>query len=536
MAMYFLSYILAIVRNRLLISVFFGEKRSQVDVYFAAFRIPDIIFQLLVVGALGAAFIPVFSGLLSQKREKRAWGVAANVISLGGLLFLLASCPAFIFARPLSKLVAPGFEPARLNLMASLVRILLFVQGFFVISAAFTGILQSHQRFLLPALAPVVYNLGIILGIVFLSSYFGIYGPALGAVAGAFFHFVIQAPLVFKLGFKPRLDLDFRNFYIKKIGRLMFPRTLSLAVAQLELTVPIILSSGMAVGRVAIFSLAQQLIFVPITLFGSSIGQAALPTLSSEVARERFESFKDIFTGSLNQILYLSVPASVLLLILRIPVVRLFYGARGFTWEDTIICGQTVALFALGIFAQAAIHLLVRSFYALEDTKTPLFLGIVAAAVNVGLSVGFTKVFNLQILGRASTFNSPVGLAFAASTSSILHVFLLFFWLQKSVGSFERVKFVLPQAKVFLSGFAMAVFLWAPMRILDRFILDTTRTINLLVLTVVVSTIGATVYFLLTWALKIKEAEILVELFSKLGGWKKELVKTPEVIDVKIDP
>jgi len=516
MGMYGLSAILGFIRNRLLVAVFFPQFKWQADVYFAAFRIPDIIFQILVVSALGSAFIPVFSGLLSQKKEKKAWGIAANVINIGLFVFLGLAALAFCFAPFLSKIIAPGFTPEEMRLLISLLRLLLLAQGFFVISAVLTGILQSFQRFLLPALAPVVYNLGLILGIVFLSRFFGIYGPIFGAIIGAFFHFFIQLPTALNLGLEFLPQLRFTDPLILKIGRLMLPRALALTVEQLYLTFALALASGMPAGRVALFTFAQQIIQFPVNIFGSSFGQASLPTLSFEAAQKRLFQFQKTFILAFHQILYLAVPAGVVVLVLRIPVVRLLFGARGFTWEDTIITGQTVALFSLAIFAQAATQLLIRGFYALHDTRTPLYSVFLTAILNIGLSFFLARVFNFCLLNRICTLNSPVGLALAFSVASIFHFLLLFFWLDKKVGHFNRLKVFLPAGKIFFSGFVMAIFLWAPMRILDHLIFDTTRTINLIFLTLIVSLIGFLAYFFLTWILKIKEAKTLLQFAKKI--------------------
>jgi putative peptidoglycan lipid II flippase len=523
MVMYAVSAVLGFLRNRLLVSVFFPQFKWQTDVYFASFRIPDLIFQILIVSALGSAFIPVFSGLLSQKKEKKAWKMAINVINIALLIFLILAALAFFLAPFLSKVVAPGFSSEERRLLVDLLRLLLLAQGFFVVSAVLTGILQSFQRFLLPALSPVIYNLGLIFGIVFLSKFWGIYGPVLGAIIGAFLHFFIQFPSVLKLGLRITSQVDLTDPTLFTIGHLMFPRALALAIEQVYLTFALALASGMPAGRVALFTFTQQIIQFPVSIFGSSFGQASLPTLSFEAAQKKTSQFKKTFLLAFHQILYLAVPSGVVTLVLRIPIVRLLFGARGFTWEDTIVTGQAVAFFSLAIFAQAAIHLLIRAFYALHDTKVPLYCAFFSAMINMGLSFFLTRVCNLCLLDRICTLGSPVGLALAFSIASIIHFLLLFFWLDRKVGFFDRLRIFLPAGKIFLSGFVMAVFLWMPMRLLDQLIFDTTRTINLFLLTVVVTTVGFTIYFLLTWALEVSEAKSFVKFLAKVGQWRSTL-------------
>lgn len=531
MGMYGLSAILGFVRNRLLVAVFFPQFKWQTDVYFAAFRVPDVIFQILVVSALGSAFIPMFSGLLSQKKERRAWNAASNILGTALIAFSIIAAGVALLAPLLSKLIAPGFSPEEIGLLTSLMRLLLLAQGFFVISAVLTGVLQSFQQFLLPALSPVVYNLGLILGIVFLSKFFGIYGPVFGAIVGALLHFLIQLPSVLKLGLKLATRVNFSDPLIFKVGRLMLPRALALGVEQFYLTFALALASGMPAGRVALFTFAQQIIQFPVNVFGSSFGQASLPTLSSAVAQKQLARFKKTFILTLRQILYLAVPAGVVTLVLRIPVVRLLFGARGFTWEDTVITGKTVALFSLAIFAQAANHILIRGFYAFRDTRTPLRAVSLAAVTNITLSFLLTQVFDLHIpIGRISTLSSPVGLALAFSLANIFHFLLLFFWLDKKVGRFDRQEILLPAGKIFLASLFMAVFLWGPMKLLDQLILDTTRTVNLIVLTAAVSLIGFSVYFLLTWLLKLEEVQMLRRFLKKIGQLKTLSGKQKETI------
>ena len=323
MAAVFFSRILGLVRDRFLAGAFFNPTTSwQLDVYFAAFRLPDMIFQLLVVGALSAAFIPVFSQYLFTKKAE-AWHIASSVITAGLVLFFLLASVLAIFSLPLSRLIAPSFSTAQLQLMSNLTRVLIIAQVFFLVSNFLTGILQSHHYFLVPALAPIAYNLGIIFGIVFLSPVFGIYGPALGVIIGAFLHFLVQVPLTKNIGFRFKPSLDFHHPGVRRIGRLMLPRAIALAVSQIELTVAVFLATSLSAGSLAIFYFAQHLNSLPVGLFGATIGQAALPSLAQNFPSSSFAKFKNLLTTSLNQVLYLSLPAGMILLILRLPIVRL---------------------------------------------------------------------------------------------------------------------------------------------------------------------------------------------------------------------
>lgn len=515
----FLSRILGLIRDRLLASTFFGGSEWQLDVYFAAFRIPDMLFQLIVAGALSAAFIPVFSQYL-EKKEEEAWEVATSVLNIALMIFLFLGSIFFLFSKQFCSLVAPKFSPEQLNLMVNLSRLMLLAQFFFIISNFVTGVLQSHQRFLVPAMAPVVYNLGIILGILMLASFWGIYGPTTGVILGAFLHLLIQVPLAFLLGFKPRFNFNFKHPGIREIGRLMLPRTLTLAVSQIELTIAVLIATSLSVGSLSIYYFAQHLNALPVGLFGMTIGQAALPTLSAEAGKTNLDDFKATFRATFLQILFLALPASGFLLILRIPLVRLVFGARAFPWEATLLTSKVVAIFSLSVFAQCLIQLLIRGFYSLRDTKTPFFIGSGAVVLNVVTALLLTFVYHWGILG----------LAVATTLASLVQSTLLFFFLKQKIDGLEEKKLVLPLLKMGLATATMMIGLWMSMRFLD-IILDTSRTINLLLLTCLSSFLGILVYVLLAKLLEIKELASFLAILKRRGKWQEVLEQSTEVLD-----
>jgi putative peptidoglycan lipid II flippase len=518
----FASRILGLIRDRLLAGTFFGGQEWQLDTYFAAFRIPDMIFQLLVLGALSAAFIPVFSDYLT-KDEKEAYRISSSVINLVLLFFLILGGLVFFQAGRLCRLIAPSFSPEQISLMVDLTRIMLLAQFFFCFSNFLTGVIQSHQRFLVPALSPLAYNLGIIFGIIFLVPFWGIYGPTLGVVLGAIFHLLVQLPVAIKLGFVYQLGAwDFSHTGVREIARLMLPRTLALAVSQVEATVAVFLATSLTAGSLSIFYFAQHLMNVPVGLFGATIGQAALPSMSRETALSQAKGFKKTFIACLFQILFLVLPASAILLILRVPVVRLAFGAKNFPWQATILTGRTLAFFSVAIICQSLTQILVRGFYALHDTKTPLVIGSVAVFINVALSVYLIFSWGLGI----------VGLAAAASLASLFHGFFLFLFLDRKVKGFPKKKMTKHLAKMLIATFFTLIFLWVPMRFLDRFILDTTRTVNLIILTVIATLVGLLVYLGLAYFLKIEELAEFLSLLKRLGKWRQVLKESEEVIEV----
>ncbi|PIU03377.1 murein biosynthesis integral membrane protein MurJ [Candidatus Shapirobacteria bacterium CG08_land_8_20_14_0_20_39_18] len=521
MAAVLMSRILGLLRLRLMTERFFPDAKWQFDVYIASFRFPDMIFELLVLGALSAAFIPVFSEYLEKNKEE-AYRVASSVINILSLIFGLAAVVMFIFAPQLSHLIAPSYGPEKIDLLTNLTRLMLFAQVFFCISNFLTGIIQSNQRFLIPALAPIVYNIGIILGIIFLVPIMGIYGASVGVIFGALLHLLIQLPLVIKLGFVYHWRAwDYHHPGFKEIAKLMAPRTLALAVSQVESTVSVFLTTFLIEGSVSLFYFAQTLMNIPIGLFGATIGQAALPSLSQSVAKNDLEEYKKNFLFSFFQTLYLVLPLTAILLILRIPAVRIAYGVKGFAWSETLETGKTLALFSAAIVCQSVIQILIRGFYALHNTKTPLVLSLLAVLTNIVLSTIFIFKFKWGI----------GGLAFSASIVAVIQTGLLLLFLDRQVKGFNRQRILSSFGKIGLATATMGLFLWVPMRFLDRFVLNTQKTGELILLTIIATLTGTFVYLLLSIILKIEEFQVVVSLVRKMGRWREILGQSEEIIE-----
>lgn len=524
MITYGASMILGILRERLLVAKFFACCRSSLDVYYAAFRLPDMVFQLVAIGALSAAFIPVFSDHLERKDED-AYRFSSSVITYLFLFFLILAVIIGIFSRPLSQTITGSFSQSQIELMVKMTRVMLFAQILFLISNFLSAIIQSHQRFLIPALSPVVYNLGVILAILFLTPFWGIWTPVFGVILGAVLHLLIQIPLALKLGFSYIPTLNRKITGVREVFRLMLPRTLALAVYQIEETVAVFLATSLSPGSLTMFYLAQRLMNFPVRLFGTPIGQAALPTLSSQKAKGNLADFQKTLLASLNQILYLALPAMAIILILRVPLVRLAYGTKSFPWQATILTAKTVGIFSLAIFSQAMIQLLVRSFYALHNTKTPFFVGGFSVILNVSLAIFLTFKLGWGILGLAA----------ATSISSLAHAFLLFGFLAKEIPDLVKKDIIYNWLKMAIATFFTAVFLWLPMRLLDKLILDTSLTINLLILTIVASLVGFFVYLLFSLILKIPEVFVFTKLIRRLGQWRTVLRESEEILTSGVD-
>lgn len=520
----FLSAVLGFVRDRLL-ATYFGAS-ADLGIFFLADRIPSTLFNIIVIGALSSAFIPVFTAY-QKKAADQAWDVASSSINIILLIFSLLIVFIFIFSNPISNIISAGkLNSAQLNLMVDLVRIMLIAQLFLVLSTFMTGILQTYQRFVLPALAPIVYNLGIIFFLILFAQKIGVYAPALGMTFGGFLHFLIQIPLAFKLGFRFRYVFDFRHPGVREIGKLMWPRTVGQIAPEISRLIDAAIATFISVSSNVILNFAQHLQQLPVSLFGMAISQAAFPTLSAKAAESDRVAYKQTFIASAHQILFFVVPTSVLLIVLRIPAVRLIFGAKKFDWEATKLTGYTVALFGISLFAQSLIHLLARGFYALHDTERPVKIGIFSVFVNVLLSILFVGVLHFRVWGLALSF----------SLAALVQMFLLFYFLDRKVGGFDKALLLLPTIKIFTAAGVSGVAAYVFFKILDRdgwgkdlslgplslptsfysLIIDTRYTVNLIFFTLIVGTLGILVYFGSASLLKVKEVELLSKLAKKI--------------------
>jgi putative peptidoglycan lipid II flippase len=516
-----LSQVLGLIRQRLLVSIFGAS--NKLGIYLYSTQLPDTIFQLTIAAALASAFIPVFSEYLAKGREKEAHKMASTLLSVGLAIFAVFSLILAIFAREILQIFNLGsnFTAQNMMLMANLMRIIIIGQLLFIVATFFTALLQSYNHFFVPGIAAALYNLGIIIGVLVFSPFVGIYSTAIGVILGSLIFIGAQIPLARKVGFHFTPDLSYiKSEGVKKIGRLMWPRTLSVIVFQLgTIAIGAFISFLNDPGRMnVIFDFAQTLAFAPVALFGQTIAQAAFPVLSRE--KDKLDEFKATFIQSFNQMLYLVLPVSVLFLILRIPLVRLVFGASKFDWPATVLTGETLALFSVSIFTQALITLVLRAFYALHDTKIPLIIGGISTAILIIISYLFIVSFHMGV--------QSLGLSY--SIASLFQLIVLFLLLEQRVGGFSKRALFPSWAKFFVSSFLTAFALYIPIKLLDQLVFDTTRTINLIMLTGISSFFGLALYLFLTWFFDVKEAQAYVLMFKKVGNWQEILKKSQELL------
>ncbi len=512
-----LSQILGVLKYRLLVELFGAS--SDLGVFLAAFRIPDFIFQVVIAGALSASFIPIFTDYVAKDKKKEAFEFTSALISIGMIFFIFVSAIIIVFSYQLSSLIAPGFSKRELILMSNLMIIIQLSQVFFILGTIFTAVLQSFQHFVIPGVASAFYNFGIILGLIIFSYFlgFGIYGGTFGVMIGSLLFCLVQIPLIGVTGFNYLASFNLKTG-VNKLMHLMVPRSMTLIVSQVSATANVFFASFISARSLVIFDLAQTLAMAPVLLIGQSIAQASFPALSLKT--EKKEEFVAIFTSSFNQIIYLTLPLNAILIVLRIPLVRLFFGASRFDWIATVDTGLTLAYFSLSIAANGLSYLLSRAFYAYKDSKTPLIVTAGSVTLNIILAWVFILVYHLPIYA----------LALAFSISSILGVVVMIYLLNKRI-DIPKMEMAISFTKIFISTIVMGVCLYVPIKLLDQLVFDTTRTFNLFVLTSIASVLGLIAYVFLTWLFDIKEAYYIVEVLKKFRNKDKILKQVNEILD-----
>ena len=489
------SRLFGLVRDRTL-AAHFGAG-DVLDAYFAAFKIPDIIFSLLILGALSSAFIPIFTEYMKKNGQDEAWGIVNSLVNFGvvvltGLILLLA-----LFAPALAQVIAPGFDPDKQMMVVNLMRVMLLSPLFFGLSNLAGGILNSFKSFIVYAIAPILYNLGIIAGVIWLVPQFGYMGLAYGVVLGAFLHMLIQLPSVFALGYRYRMHIDLRHPALRRIATLMIPRTLGIAAQQISILVNTIIASTLAVGSIAVLNLADNLYSLPISIFGISFAVAVFPTLAHHYTLQKLKEFKEDFLQTLRQIIYLVVPTMIVYWLLRAQIVRLVLGAGQFGWEDTRFTISVLAFFTIGMLATAVIPLLARSFYALQDTKTPLWTSLAALVINVVLAIGLIPY--LQV----------VGLALAISVSAIVNAAILFFVLQSRLKGLSLKPLAGMSWQVVVSSLVAGAMGYGMLQMMSL-IVDTHSFWGLLAQTLVTAVVVGLAYLAMTRRLGLPEVKMIL--------------------------
>ena len=407
---FLVSRLLGYVRGIAMATTF--DAGQSLDSFFAAFRLPDLIFQLVAAGALSSALIPIVSGLFATDEEARAWRIVSTVTSLMLVALLVLAVVAFVAAPLIVPAMTPGWAGIRLERTIELTRIMLLSPIFLALGSIATSALNAKGRFAAAAVAPSVYNLGLILGAIVLAPALGSVGPdgvvvpnpaglAVGVVIGSIGHVAVQLPPLVRLGFRfePRIDLE--DTLARKALVLMAPRAIGLGATQITFVAMTVLASDLPDGSLSAFNLAMLLLQIPLGVIGVPLGIVLLPALSRELATGSVETFLGMIGRALRLLVFVMLPIAALGIVLSRQVVDLLFGYGAFSALAVERTATTLLVFLFGLAAHALIAVLARAFYAGQDTRTPVIAAISAVVVNVTVGILAVEPFGLQGLALA---------------------------------------------------------------------------------------------------------------------------------------
>lgn len=450
-----LSRLLGVLRDRLLAGTF-GASR-ELDIYYAAFQIPDFVAVMFLLGAGAAAILPVFQEYLSRDRAL-AHRLISRLFTGFFLVSLGVALVMFFIAPILARFIAPGFSGDEQGAVAALTRVMLLSPVLLGLSSILSSVVQSFQRFFAFALAPIFYNVGIIIGIIFFVPAFGIMGLGWGVIVGAALHFLITWISARGLGFAPYPVFQGESRGVRKIVRIAFPRVLSVSLSQITLLVLIAIGSTLAAGSIAVFNLAQNLYFLPVGVFGISYATALFPRISRAfISRDAKDFFYEFFIG-IRSILFWIVPIAILFVVLRAHIVRVALGAGAFSWEDTRLTAAVLAVFTIVMLEASLTTFFMKGFYALENTWRPFWINIASSVVSIGAALFFIDLFAahspfarvMESIFRVSDLlhTEVLGLALGLALGRVLNILGLYFLLMRKAEDVFHERAFFPWAAV----------------------------------------------------------------------------------------
>ncbi len=508
MAAALISRVLGLIRNSVMAAAF--GLGAELDTFFSAQRVPETLYLLVAGGALGSAFIPVFARFLAADEKGKAWRLASAIMNWAIAAGTIGAGIAFVFAPQINAyLLVPGFDADAQAQTTELMRIMLPTVVIFGASGLLMGILNAHQHFLLPALAPSAYNLGIIGGAVFLSPSMGVHGLAWGTVLGAGLHLLVQVPALRGLG--ARWEIAARAEGAREVLTLMLPRVIGVAVVQVNFWVNNAFTSGMAAGAPTALMNSFQIMLMPQAILAQSVATAVFPSLSALFASDEVDRFKSTLGGAMRSILFLALPASAGLIVLAVPVVRALYEHGDWTYADSVGTAWVLIFWAAGLAGHSLLEVLARAFYAMHDTITPVAVGGSAMALNVLLSLLLSQAFAALFGADDFSRNPAGGLALANSLATGLESLTLWLLLRRKIGSVEDRRTATSAAKSLIASSIMAAVIY----IIDRVLAGA----SVFVTAGVAIPVGAAVFFGTAYALGSEEARsMLGAIRARMAG------------------
>lgn len=418
-----LSRIIGLVRTRMFTGAFGAG--DTLDIYYTAFRIPDFLTNILIVGTLSVAFLPVFTEYwVKDKKEALRFTQIVWTLVFSGMFVICGL--GFVFAEPLSRLLVPGFSPESLAITVNLTRLIFVSQIIFSLSNLASAVINAHKRFLYSALAPIIYNIGIIAGLLFFYPRFGITGLGYGVILGAIGHFAVQLPELSRVGFSfvPRFELHHPG--IKKMLRLYIPRMLAFDLSQISLLLASFFGSLLSAGSIAVFNLAFDIQAVPTGIFALSTAVAVFPLLSEAFSNREHETYWKALSNAITQTLFFIIPTTVFILLFRAYIVRLLYGTGNFGWDDTKATFMTLGIMTLALASQSLVPLFSRALFARHNTSLPVVTGVIAAIVHALLTWG--------LIAHVGGLSIAYGFVGASILQCVALYSVLRYWLAKESG------------------------------------------------------------------------------------------------------
>jgi len=512
-----LSSFLGLLRERQLNGLYYKTYPQGIDAYTVAFLIPDFMFFILVSGALSVSFIPVFNQRLADGNKKSAWEVGTSILNFMAMATLITSILIIIFADPLVRyLVAPGLDESGRTLAISMMRVIAINPFLFSIATVITSMQQAVGRFTFFALAPAVYNIGIIIGAFFFTNGInlfgwqvfegGIMGVALGVVLGSIMQLLISCIGLWGMGFDYRWKIYWRNKGFRKVLSLLPPRSVNQGINYINGIVETNLASRMAAGSIRAYNQASNLSYVPTTLIGVAISTAAFPKMAERMGQGRPDLFKKELQTVLRVIIWLTLPTTIIAFFGRGYLVNFIQNGG-----DVLMSGL-LGILAVSILFSSIYQIAARSFYAKQDTKTPLYISFFAIGLNIFLAVWFTLVLNMGIYG----------LAWAASIVAVVQVVILLFVMSRQIKGLFDFQFVHAIGRMASATGLMAIitylsFMLVPLNATDQSFLASFPKFVAIVSLSLVS------YVIFSWIFRLSETKPIIEQTKKLlfGGFKR---------------
>lgn len=509
-AMVMVSRVFGFLRYRTLTAYFTKE---QLDIYFAAFRIPDLIFEILITGALTTSFIPFFIKY-DKNKDLQSLTISSviNIIILVLFVFILLLT---LFLGHIMPIITPGFDASKIQLITYYSQLLLIGQLPFLVFGNFlTGISQARKMFILPAIAPIIYNLAIIVGTALLASSWGLLAPVIGVLFGSIIFFVIQIPIIaisdFQYQFVVKMTKALWEFF-----KLAVPRIFTVLVAQIDATVDLTLTTLLGSGSYTIFYLAQHLQLLPVSVIGVAFGQASLPYLTEMYQENNTAQFKKVIVDSILNLFFLTIPVACFFMFARTPMVRLFFGSEKFDWQGTNLTAVTLSYFSISLPFHSIYYFLTRCFYAIFDSKTPFYISVFSVFMNAVLSVYFILVLRMPVWSLGISF----------SVSMILSVLLLLIVLHFKLNGYNVLLLITETVKMIFAAFLASYAANSMKDLLDGLIFDTSRTINVLLLISTVLSFYFLLYLLLSWLFSVREIYLLTQMMFKVKEYKRRITE-----------